>query len=80
MMAEDVNAAVRGAMAAGATEIVVNDAHGPMRNLVPEALHPAARLIRGKPKPMGMLEGLDRPNTTRCSASATTRARERSAC
>jgi len=59
MMAEDVNAAIRGAVAAGATDIVVNDAHGPMRNLLPEALHPAARLIRGKPKHMGMLEGLD---------------------
>ncbi|WP_330280901.1 M55 family metallopeptidase [Streptomyces sp. NBC_00588] len=58
MMAEDVNAAVRGAVAAGATDITVNDAHGPMRNILPESLHPAARLIRGKPKHMGMLEGL----------------------
>jgi D-amino peptidase len=58
MMAEDVNAAVRGAVAAGATEIIVNDAHGPMRNLLPDALHPAARLLRGKSKQMGMLEGL----------------------
>ncbi|MGI5378149.1 M55 family metallopeptidase [Streptomyces sp. CA-251387] len=57
-MAEDVNAAVRGALAAGATDITVNDAHGPMRNLLADALHPAARLIRGKPKQMGMLEGL----------------------
>ena len=39
-------------------DITVNDAHGPMRNLLPETLHPAARLIRGKPKQMGMLEGL----------------------
>ncbi|WP_329254189.1 M55 family metallopeptidase [Streptomyces canus] len=58
MMAEDVNAAIRGAVTAGATDITVNDAHGPMRNLLPEALHPAARLIRGKPKQMLMLEGL----------------------
>ncbi|MGV9914999.1 M55 family metallopeptidase [Streptomyces tendae] len=58
MMAEDVNAAIRGAVAAGATHVTVNDAHGPMRNLLPEALHPAARLIRGKPKNMGMLDGL----------------------
>ncbi|MEU6663805.1 M55 family metallopeptidase [Streptomyces sp. NPDC046821] len=58
MMAEDVNAAIRGAVAAGATHITVNDAHGPMRNLLPEALHPAARLIRGQPKNMGMLDGL----------------------
>ncbi|MFF9088984.1 M55 family metallopeptidase [Streptomyces sp. NPDC014991] len=58
MMAEDVNAAVRGALAAGVTDILVNDAHGTMRNLLPEALHPAARLVRGKPKRLGMLEGL----------------------
>ncbi|MEU8690185.1 M55 family metallopeptidase [Streptomyces sp. NPDC048665] len=58
MMAEDVNAAVRGAVAAGATDILVNDAHGPMRNILPEDLDPAARLIRGKPKQMSMLEGL----------------------
>lgn len=58
MMAEDVNAAVRGALTAGATDILVNDAHGPMRNLLPEALHPAARLVRGRPKQLLMLEGL----------------------
>lgn len=59
MMTEDVNAAVRGALSAGATAVTVNDAHGPMRNLLPELLHPAARLVRGRPKAMGMLEGLD---------------------
>ena len=59
MMTEDVNAAVRGALAGGATQVTVNDAHGPMRNLLPDLLHPAAGLIRGRPKPMGMLEGLD---------------------
>ncbi|CAL9300620.1 M55 family metallopeptidase [Streptomyces sp. SudanB182_2057] len=57
-MAADVNAAVRGALAAGAAHVLVNDAHGPMRNLLPEALHPAARLVRGRPKRLGMLEGL----------------------
>jgi D-amino peptidase len=58
MMTEDVNAAVRGALAGGAAQVTVNDAHGPMRNLLPGLLHPAATLIRGRPKPMGMLEGL----------------------
>jgi D-amino peptidase len=58
MMTEDVNAAVRGALAGGATQVTVNDAHGPMRNLLPELLHPEAALIRGRPKPMSMLEGL----------------------
>ena len=48
MMTEDVNAAVRGALAAGATRILVNDAHGPMRNILPDQLHPAAHLVRGR--------------------------------
>jgi D-amino peptidase len=70
MMTEDVNAAVRGALAGASaeikhdkpagqvTQVIVNDAHGPMRNLLPDLLHPAVELIRGRPKPMGMLEGL----------------------
>ncbi|MCX4723917.1 M55 family metallopeptidase [Streptomyces sp. NPDC090052] len=59
MMTEDVNAAVRGALAAGATRVLVNDAHGSMRNLLVDQMHPEAELVRGKPKRMGMLEGLD---------------------
>ncbi|TDU88652.1 D-amino peptidase [Kribbella voronezhensis] len=58
MMTEDVNAAVRGAFAAGASEVLVNDAHGPMRNLLPDLLDQRAVLIKGRPKPMGMMEGL----------------------
>jgi D-amino peptidase len=59
MMTEDVNAAVRGALAAGATRVLVNDAHGSMRNLLADRIHPEAELVRGRPKRMGMLEGLD---------------------
>ncbi|WP_327295376.1 MULTISPECIES: M55 family metallopeptidase [unclassified Streptomyces] len=59
MMTEDVNAAVRGALAAGATRVLVNDAHGSMRNLLVDQMHREAELVRGKPKRMGMLEGLD---------------------
>jgi D-amino peptidase len=59
LMAEDVNAAIRGALAAGAAEIVVNDSHGGQRNLLPEDLHPAARLISHSFKRYGMMEGLD---------------------
>ncbi|WP_112246396.1 M55 family metallopeptidase [Kribbella monticola] len=58
MMTEDVNAAVRGAFAAGASEVLVNDAHGPMRNLLPDLLDQRAVLIKGRPKVMGMMEGL----------------------
>jgi D-amino peptidase len=58
LMTEDVNAAVRGAYAAGATAVLVNDAHGPMRNILPDLLDPRATLIKGRPKPMGMIESL----------------------
>lgn len=59
LMTEEVNACVRGALEAGVTEIVVNDSHGTMRNLIPEQLHPEAELISGSPKKLAMVEGLD---------------------
>jgi D-amino peptidase len=59
LMVEDANAAIRGALAAGATDILVNDSHGGQRNLLPEDLHPAARLISHSFKRYGMMEGLD---------------------
>lgn len=58
-MAADVNAAVEGALAAGATEVVVNDAHGTMRNVNPGLIHPKAVLISGSPKPLSMMQGID---------------------
>ena len=59
LMADDANAAIRGARAGGATEIVVNDSHGSMRNLRLEDLEPGARLISHSFKRSGMMEGLD---------------------
>ena len=58
-MAEDANAAIRGAFDGGATEVVVNDSHGSQRNLLPEDLDPRARLISHSFKRHGMVEGLD---------------------
>ncbi len=58
-MAQDVNAAVEAALAAGATEVVVNDSHGSMRNIDPDDLHPKAILISGTPKPLSMMQGID---------------------
>jgi D-amino peptidase len=60
MMTKEANAAVEGARAAGATEIIVRDAHGSARNIVPDLLDSGARLLRdwsGGPK--GMMEGVD---------------------
>lgn len=59
LMTQEVNAAIAGAFEGGATEILVNDSHGPMRNLLIEDLDPRVRLISGKPKPVSMMEGLD---------------------
>src|SRR5687768_7684414 len=59
LMVEDLNAAIRGAVAAGATDVLVNDSHGSQRNLLPEDVHPSARLISHSFKRHGMMEGLD---------------------
>lgn len=59
LMADDVNAAIRGARAGGATVILVNDSHGSMRNLRLEDLDPSATLISHNFKRYGMMEGLD---------------------
>lgn len=59
LMAEDLNAAVRGALEAGAADILVNDSHGGQRNLLPEDVHPSVRLISHSFKRHGMMEGLD---------------------
>jgi D-amino peptidase len=59
LLTAEVNAAVTGALSVGATEVVVNDGHYRMRNLIPDELHPRARLIAGRFKPGFMVEGLD---------------------
>ena len=58
-MTDDVNAVIAGLFEAGATEVVVNDAHGSQRNIIPDALDPRASLISGSPKPLSMMQGID---------------------
>jgi D-amino peptidase len=59
-MTREANAAIEGALAAGATEIVVRDSHGSALNLLPEMLHRSARFIRDwSGGPMSMMEGID---------------------
>src|SRR3954454_14184808 len=60
LMTGEATAALRGALAAGADEVVVNDSHGTMDNLVAESLDPGARLLIGAPKPSCMVQGIDR--------------------
>ncbi|MEO5826711.1 MAG: M55 family metallopeptidase [Gemmatimonadales bacterium] len=59
LMTNEANAAIEGALAAGASRIVVNDSHWHMRNIIAEALHPVAELSSGSPKPWSMVHGVD---------------------
>ncbi len=59
LMAGEANAAVAGALAMGADEVVVNDSHWEMRNLRADEVHPQARLIIGD-KPYSMTAGVGR--------------------
>lgn len=59
MMTDEANAAIDGAVAGGATRVVVNDSHGGMRNLLIEELHAPAELTSSNLKPLGMMQGID---------------------
>jgi D-amino peptidase len=56
---DDINAIVTGALEAGAGEVLVNDAHALMANLLPEALDHRAGYILGYLKPGNQMQGLD---------------------
>ena len=60
IMAGETNAAIQGAFRAGATEVLVRDSHGSKQNLLPDAVDPRARLLRGSSSgPKNMMEGID---------------------
>jgi D-amino peptidase len=59
LLTGEVNAAIEGALAAGATEFLVNDSHSRMANLKPAALAGRAGYLSGRYKPMYMMQGLD---------------------
>lgn len=56
MMTDDVNAAIDGAFAGGASHVVVNDSHWTMTNILIERLDPRADLIKGFHKYLCMVE------------------------
>lgn len=55
----DVNAAVDGALEAGATDIVVCDGHADMENLLIDELHPEAKLISGAMRSSLQMQGIE---------------------
>ena len=56
---QEVASAIAGARAAGATEVLVNDSHGPMRNLLLDELPADVRVISGNRKPFSMVQHAD---------------------
>jgi len=58
-MTAEVNAAIDGARAEGASDIVVSDSHGTGLNLLMNALPQDIQLVRSWPRPLGMMEGID---------------------
>ncbi len=59
LMTGDVNAAVHGAIEAGADEVVVTDGHAYGTNILIEELDPRAHLICGDYAPLAMVQGID---------------------
>ena len=59
LMTADANAAIEGLVQAGADFILVNDGHGPMRNLLFEEMHPAAHLLTGSGEQGGTTQAME---------------------
>ena len=59
LMTKEVNLVCEELFNNGVKEIVVNDSHGPMDNIIIEELHPDVSLVSGYPKDLSMMEGVD---------------------
>ena len=58
MFTSDVNAAVAGFLDGGADEVLINEAHATMRNLLLEDLDQRAVMLTGRHKDLSMVEGI----------------------
>jgi len=56
----EANAALAGAFDGGATQVLITEAHGNMRNIIPEAVDARATFLSGQPKPRNHMAGIDR--------------------
>ena len=59
IMTEEANAIITSLFKNGSEEVIVNDSHSKMNNLLVELLHPDTQLITGDVKPYSMMQGLD---------------------
>ncbi|MCZ8521117.1 MULTISPECIES: M55 family metallopeptidase [Paenibacillus] len=58
LMTMEANAVAETALRSGCTEVLVNDSHSKMNNLLIERLHPEVQFITGDVKPFSMVQGL----------------------
>ncbi|WP_223588765.1 M55 family metallopeptidase [Neobacillus bataviensis] len=63
IMTDEANHVITAAFDSGCDEVVVNDSHSKMNNLLIERLHPETQLITGDVKPFSMVQGLDKTFT-----------------
>ncbi len=59
LMTAEVNAVVEAIFEHGPAQILVNDSHGDMQNLLHNRLDERVQYIQGNIKPLGMVQGLD---------------------
>ena len=59
LLTAETNAAIAGAFDAGATEVLVNDAHGTMDNLLVDQMDERAEVLIGRPKAQCMIQGME---------------------
>jgi D-amino peptidase len=55
----DANAVALGLFDAGVEDVIINEAHATMRNILLENLDERVRLLTGRHKPLGMMQGVD---------------------
>jgi D-amino peptidase len=58
-MTAEANAAIQACFESGASEVLVSDSHGNAESLLPDELDERVRLIRGWPRKLIMMEGID---------------------
>src|SRR5687768_7309998 len=56
---DEVNAVVAAILQRGPAQVLVNDSHGDMQNLLHSDLDPRVEYVQGAVKPVGMVQGLD---------------------
>lgn len=59
IMTDEVNAVITSAFNNGCSEVLVNDSHSKMNNILIDQLHPEAELITGSSKPLSMMQGVE---------------------